>query len=72
MVEEEGSNSSVRHDAAPHVDLGAVANMLHWDMWVLTAPNPAFVAVYNTMCVESGLVGEKNFLEIIVICSEPF
>jgi hypothetical protein len=41
-------------------------------MWVLTAPNPTIVAVYNTMCVESGLVGEKNFLEIIVICSELF
>jgi hypothetical protein len=41
-------------------------------MWVLTAPNPAIVAVYNAMCVESGLVGEKNFLEIIVICSELF
>jgi hypothetical protein len=41
-------------------------------MWVLTAPNPAIVAVYNTMCVESGLVGEKNFLETIVICSELF
>jgi hypothetical protein len=41
-------------------------------MWVFTAPNLAIVAVYNTMCVESGLVGEKNFLEIIVICSELF
>jgi hypothetical protein len=41
-------------------------------MWVLTAPNPAIVAVYNTMCVESGLVGDKNFLEITIISSELF
>jgi hypothetical protein len=41
-------------------------------MWVLTAPNPAIVAVYNTMCVESGLIVEKNFLEIMFICSELF
>jgi hypothetical protein len=41
-------------------------------MWVLTASNPAVVVVYNTMHAESGLVGEKNFLEIIVICSELF
>jgi hypothetical protein len=31
-------------------------------MWVLAAPNPAIVAVYNTMYVESGLVTEKNFI----------
>jgi hypothetical protein len=30
------------------------------------------MAVYITMFVESGLLGEKNFLEIIVICSELF
>jgi hypothetical protein len=41
-------------------------------MLVLTAPNPAIVAVYNTMCVESDLVGEENFLKIIVIYSELF
>jgi hypothetical protein len=41
-------------------------------MWVLTAPNSGIVAVYNTMCVESGLIREKNFLEIIVTCSELF
>jgi hypothetical protein len=40
----------------PHVDLGAVANMLHKGMWALTDPNPAIVAVHNTTCVKSGLV----------------
>jgi hypothetical protein len=41
-------------------------------MWVLAAPNPAIVAVYNTTYVENGLVREKNFLEIIVISCELF
>jgi hypothetical protein len=36
-------------------------------MHVLTAPDPAIMAVYN-ICVENGLK-EKNFLEISVICS---
>jgi hypothetical protein len=72
LVEEEVSSNSVRHDAATHVDLGAVANILHYSMWVLTAPNPAIVVVYKTMCVESSFVGKNNFLEIIVICSELF
>jgi hypothetical protein len=48
LVEEAGSNNSVRRIAAPHADLGAVAKMLHWSMWVLTAPNLATVAVYKT------------------------
>jgi hypothetical protein len=46
--------------------------MLHKGMWVLTAPNPAIVVVYSTVCVENGLMGEENFLEIIVICSDLF
>jgi hypothetical protein len=29
------------------------------DMWVLTAQNPATVVVYNSMRVESGLVGDN-------------
>jgi hypothetical protein len=41
-------------------------------VWVLTAPNPAIVVVYNTMCVENSLVREKNFLEITAICRELF
>jgi hypothetical protein len=39
-------------------------------VWVLTAPNPAIVVVYNTTCVENGLVREENFLEIIVMSNE--
>jgi hypothetical protein len=34
-------------------------------MWVLTAPNPATVAIQNAMC-ENCLVWEKNFLELII------
>jgi hypothetical protein len=41
-------------------------------MWVLAAPNPTIVAVYNTTCVENGLVRGENFLEIIFICSDLF
>jgi hypothetical protein len=41
-------------------------------MWVLTAPNPAIVAVYSTTCMENGLIGEKNSLETTVICSALF
>jgi hypothetical protein len=41
-------------------------------MWVLTAPNPSIVVIYNTTYVESGLTGERNFMEIIFICKELF
>jgi hypothetical protein len=60
LLEEAGSKNSVRRDAAPHVDHGVVANMLHWGLWVPTAPNPATVAVYNTMCVKSSFVEDKT------------
>jgi hypothetical protein len=46
--------------------------MLHYGTWDLTAPDPAIMAVYNTLCVENGLVGGNNSLEITVICSELF
>jgi hypothetical protein len=56
VVEAEASNNSVQHDAALHIDLQAVADVLHQGNLALTALNPAIVAVLNTMCVENGLV----------------
>jgi hypothetical protein len=58
LVEGTRSSNLVRRDAAPRVDLGAIANTLHEGMWGLIASSPAIVVVCNKVCVKSGLVGD--------------
>jgi hypothetical protein len=36
------------HSASPHFHFGAASLRLTCDMWILTAPNPAVVPVYNS------------------------
>jgi hypothetical protein len=55
-----GLNSSVRGDDTTHTDLGALANLLHYGLWVLTAPNSSNIAVHNTACAKSGPVEDSR------------
>jgi hypothetical protein len=45
VVEAEASNNPVQHVAALHIDLQAVADVLHQGNLALTALNPGIVAI---------------------------
>jgi hypothetical protein len=61
-VEEAGPSNSFQDDAAPLIDLGAVVE-------ILTAPNPAVVGVYKTICVKSGLIRDDMTKSLLLSCS---
>jgi hypothetical protein len=53
------------HYADPDVHFGAASLQLRCDMWILTAPNPAVVSIYNSIDMECCLVREEHLAEEI-------
>jgi hypothetical protein len=56
----------IRHDDTSHAYLGAADNMLHCRTRFLTDLHPTVMAAYCSTCVEINVVGEENYLGVLV------
>lgn len=51
LSEGEGRSNAVQRDTAPHVYIVAAVIMLHYGMWVVSAPDSAVISVcYTIQC----------------------